>query len=47
MHDALQLDLNREFEERRGGSIKYFFVILALFALLIYAVSQLIGLELA
>ena len=44
---ALQMDLNREFEEHRGEGIKIFFLIVVLFALLIFAVSQLIGLELA
>jgi hypothetical protein len=39
------LDLNHEFEERRGEGFKIFFFILALFALLIFAVSQTIGLE--
>jgi hypothetical protein len=45
VHNALHLDLNKEFEEPRGGSLKYFFVILMLFALLIFAVSQMVGLE--
>jgi len=45
VHNALHLDVNREFEERRGDGIKYFFVILVLFALLDYAASQMIGLE--
>jgi hypothetical protein len=39
------LDLNQEFAERRGEGIKYFFLVLALFALLIYAVGKMIGLE--
>jgi hypothetical protein len=47
VHNALHLDLNREFEERRGEGIKLFVLIVVLFALLIFAVSQLIGLELA
>jgi hypothetical protein len=38
------MDPNREFEERRGEGIKLFFLISVLFALLIYAVSQMIGL---
>jgi hypothetical protein len=46
LDNAAHMDLNREFEERRGEGFKIFFVILALFALLIFAVSQLIGLEL-
>jgi hypothetical protein len=45
VHNALHLDLNREFEERRGDGIKYFFFALLLLALLIYALSQTIGLE--
>ena len=45
MPNALHLDLNREFEEHRGEGIKPFLIIVALFALLIYAVSQMIGLE--
>jgi hypothetical protein len=44
VHNALHLDLNREFEERRGDGIKYFFGMLVLFALLIYAASQMVGL---
>ena len=36
VHNALHLDLNKEFEGPRGGSLKYFFVILMLFALLIF-----------
>jgi hypothetical protein len=45
VRSALHLDLNREFkEERGGGGIKYFIVTLVLFALLINAVSQMIGL---
>ena len=47
MHNALHLDLNLEFEERRGEGIKLLVLIVVLFALLIFAVSQLIGLELA
>jgi hypothetical protein len=45
VHNALQLDLNKEFEEPRGDSMKYFSVVLMLFALLIIVVSQLVGLE--
>ena len=45
VRNALHLDLNQEFEEARGDGIKYFIVILVLFALLIYAVSQMVGLE--
>ena len=45
MHNALHLDLNKEFEEPRSDSLKYFFVVLMLFALLIFAVSQMVGLE--
>jgi hypothetical protein len=45
LHNALHLDLNKEFEEPRGDSMKYFFVVLMLFALLIFAVSQMVGLE--
>jgi hypothetical protein len=45
VHNALHLDLNKEFEEPRSDSLKYFFVVLMLFALLIFAVSQMVGLE--
>jgi hypothetical protein len=45
VRDALHLDLNQEFAGRRGEGIKYFFLILALFALLIYAVSRMFGLQ--
>lgn len=45
LHNALRLDLNKEFEEPRSDSLKYFFVVLMLFALLIFAVSQMVGLE--
>jgi hypothetical protein len=45
VHNALHLDLNKEFEEPRSDSLKYFFVVLILFALLIFAVSQMVGLE--
>jgi len=45
VHNARHLDLNKEFEEPRGGGLKYFFVVLTLFALLILAVSQMVGLE--
>jgi hypothetical protein len=45
VYEARHLDLNHEFEERRGEGFKIFFFILALFALLIFAVSQTIGLE--
>jgi hypothetical protein len=44
VRSALHLDLNREFKEERGDRIQYFIVTLALFALLIYAVSQMVGL---
>ena len=47
VRDALHMDLNREFEEHRGEGIKLFVLIVVLFALLIFAVSQLIGRELA
>jgi hypothetical protein len=45
VHNTRHLDLNSEFAEPRGEGLKIFFVILALFALLIFAVSQTIGLE--
>jgi hypothetical protein len=45
VHNALHLDLNKEFEEARGDSMKYFFVVLMLFALLFFVVSQMVGLE--
>ena len=45
--EALRMDLNQEFEQRRGEGIKLFLIMLTLFALLIFAVSQLIGLELS
>ena len=45
MHNTRHLELNSEFAEPRGEALKIFFVILALFALLIFAVSQTIGLE--
>jgi hypothetical protein len=45
VHEARHLDLNHEFEERRGEGFKIFFFILALFALLIFTISQTIGLE--
>jgi hypothetical protein len=45
VHNALHLDLNRDFEERRGDGIKYFVVVVVLLALLIYALSRTIGLE--
>jgi hypothetical protein len=45
VYNARHLDLNEEFAERRSGGIKYFFLILVLFAMLIYAVSRMIGLE--
>ena len=45
VYHARHLDLNEEFAERRSEGIKYFFLILVLFALLIYAVSRMIGLE--
>ena len=46
VRDALRIDLNQEFAQPRGEGIKLFLIILTLFALLIFAVSQLIGLEL-
>lgn len=45
VNNALHLDLNREFEERRGDGIKYSFVALLLLALLIYALSRAVGFE--
>ena len=45
VYEARHLNLNREFEEPRGDGFKIFFFILALFALLIFAVSQMVGLE--
>ena len=45
VHNAIEMDLNREFEDRYNGSTKYFFLMAVLFVLLIYAVSQTIGLE--
>ena len=45
VYNARHLDLNDEFTERRSGSIKFFFLVLVLFALLIYAVSRMIRLD--
>jgi hypothetical protein len=45
VNNALHLDLNREFEEPRGKGIKLFLIIATLFAMLIFAVSRMIGLE--
>ena len=45
VRDALHVDLNSEFEEHRSEGIKIFFLVVVLFALLVFAVSQLIGLE--
>jgi hypothetical protein len=45
VYNARHLDLNDEFAEPRGGGIKYFFLILVLLTLLVYAVSKVIGLE--
>jgi hypothetical protein len=45
LQNALHLDLNREFEERRSDGRKYFFFVLLVFTLLIYALTQTIGLE--
>jgi hypothetical protein len=45
VRDALHLDLNREFEERRGKGIKLFLIIATLFAILIFVVIRMIGLE--
>jgi hypothetical protein len=45
VHEARHLNLNQEFEEPRGKGFKTFFFILALFALLIFAVSQMVGFE--
>lgn len=45
LQDAQHLDLNREFEESSGGGIKYFFVVLALLTLLIFALGRTIGLN--
>ena len=44
VQNAHELDLNREFEDRQDGSAKYFWVTL-LFALLVYALSQALGLK--
>src|SRR5271168_1377035 len=40
LQNALHLDLNREFEERRSDGSKYFFFVLLVFALLIYALTR-------
>jgi hypothetical protein len=45
VHNALHLDLNRDFEEERGDGIKYFVVVVVLLVPLIYALSQTIDLE--
>ena len=45
VYEARHLNLNREFEDPRGEGFKIFFFILALFALLIFAVSHMVGLE--
>lgn len=45
LQNAMHLDRNQEFDERRGDGIKYIFAVLVLFVLLIYALSQMIGLE--
>jgi len=45
VYEARHLNLNQEFEERRGEGFKIFFFILVLFALLIFAVSHMVGLE--
>lgn len=42
VHNALHLDLNREFEDQSSGGTKYFFLFLSLLALLIFAVSQIV-----
>ena len=43
--NALHMDLNREFDEPRSKGIKLFLIIATLFAMLIFAVSRMIGLE--
>jgi hypothetical protein len=45
VNNAMHLDLNREFEEPRGKGIKLFLIVATLFAMLIFAVSRMIGLE--
>ena len=45
VYNARHLDLNDEFAERRSGSIKFFFLVLVLFTLLIYAIGRMIRLE--
>lgn len=45
VHNAIEMDLNREFEDRDEGNIKYLVLMAVLFALLVYAVTQMIGLE--
>lgn len=45
VQNAHELDLNREFEDRHDGSAKYFFLVTLVFALLVYAVSQALGLK--
>ena len=45
VYEARHLNLNREFEDPRGEGFKIFFFILVLFALLIFAVSHMVGLE--
>jgi hypothetical protein len=46
VYEARHLDLNQEFEEPRGEGTKLFFLVVVLFELLVFAISQLIGLEL-
>ncbi len=45
VHNAGRMDLNSEFKEPRGEGIKIFLMVVTLFALLILAASQLIGME--
>ncbi len=45
VHNAIEMDLNREFEDRDDGRVKYIFLMTILLALLVYAVTQMIGLE--
>ena len=47
VRNALHLDLNREFESSGESGVKYLLLMAVLFALLIYAVSHIVGLEYA
>ena len=45
VNNAMQLDLNPEFEEPHGKGIKLFLIVATLFATLIFAASKMIGVE--